>query len=155
MCFRPAHSAKSCPAARTDTPSFRPAPGSETSSFQTRFAPQCLIPAMFLLSGGVDKLAVWLDQVQGEVELDRGLDRPVDRAEAGMVLERALHLVAVGVRVEPQAVRDLDPAQHEHAVVVEDEAAALADQSTLARRNLTRLQRASEGARESADRGRD
>jgi hypothetical protein len=52
-------------------------------------------------------------------------------------------------------VLDVNPLDHEHAVLELDLAGRLSDQSALIRANLTRLQRASEGAGESAARGGD
>jgi len=67
--------------------------------------------------------------------------------------EGALHLAAVGVLVEAEAVGDVDPAEDQHTVVRLDLAARLGDQSALARVHSARLQRAPEGAGQSAGGG--
>ncbi len=72
-----------------------------------------------------------------------------------MVVEGALHRGAVGVGVQPQVVGDVNPLDDEYVVVRFHLADRLADQSPFACRDLTRLQRASEGARESAGGRRD
>jgi len=67
-----------------------------------------------------------------------------------MPLERALDRRAVGVGVDAQSVSDVDPLDHEHAVVELDLAFRLARQPSSARIDVTRLQRAPEGAGQSA-----
>src|SRR6266545_4766911 len=82
-------------------------------------------------------------------------DRAVDGALRHVMLERALDLGAVGVLIDAQRVLDVDPLDDEHAVLVFDLAASLSREPARARRNLTRLQRASERPRESPARRRD
>jgi hypothetical protein len=64
-----------------------------------------------------------------------------------MRLESALDLGVVGVGVEPQLVLDADASDDEDAVLGLDLAPRLAREPAFARRDLTRLQRASERAR--------
>ena len=72
-----------------------------------------------------------------------------------MALERTLNRGPVGVGLEAQHVLHVDPLDHEHLVLGLDLAGRLADQPALARGDSTRLQRAPEGARQSAGGGGD
>jgi hypothetical protein len=69
-----------------------------------------------------------------------------------VVLEGALHLVAVRVGVEAQAVDDVDALDNEDAVLDLDLAGGLADEPSPACVDVARLQRAPEGAGQSAGR---
>ena len=66
-----------------------------------------------------------------------------------MVVERALHGLTVGIRVKRERVFDVDALDHEHAVFDLDLPGRLACEPTLPRCNVTRLQRAPEGAGQS------
>ncbi len=87
--------------------------------------------------------------------LDGGPDRAVDRTARHVMLERPLDLGAVDVGLDAQAISDMDPLDHKHAVFDLDLARCLTDEPAVACVDLTRLQRASEGAGESAAGGGD
>jgi hypothetical protein len=72
-----------------------------------------------------------------------------------VVVERTLDLLAIGIRLDGEDVAHMYALDHEHAVLDLDLAGRLTDQSSLACRDLTRFQRASEGAGQSAPRGGD
>ena len=72
-----------------------------------------------------------------------------------MVGERALDLLTVGVGVESEAISDVDPLDDQHVVFELDFADRLARQTSFCGGNLTRLQRASKGPRQSAGGGRN
>jgi hypothetical protein len=72
-----------------------------------------------------------------------------------VALERALNRGPVGIGLEAQHVFHVDPLDYEHLVLRLDLAGRLADQPALARGDSTRLQRAPEGARQSAGGGSD
>ena len=67
-----------------------------------------------------------------------------------MVVERALDLVPVAVSLDTQRVRDMDALDHEDTVVALDLTARLAREPAFVWIDVTRFQRASEGAGESA-----
>ena len=71
------------------------------------------------------------------------------------MVEGAGDLVAVGVGVDREREVDVDSFDHEHAVLGLDFADRLCGQSSFSGGNLTRLQRASEGAGQSPGGGRD
>ena len=96
-----------------------------------------------------------LEHLERRGDLDRSADRAIHRAARHVVVERALDLLAVGLRVEAEVIPDVDPLDHEHAVVEFDLAGRLARQASFCCGNLTRFQRASEGPRQSACGGRD
>lgn len=73
-----------------------------------------------------------------------------------MVVERPLDLVAIRVGVDGEVVRRVDALDHDHAVVLGlDLAGDLTEQVALTGWDLTRLQRASKGAGQSAAGGGD
>lgn len=72
-----------------------------------------------------------------------------------MVRERTLCRLAVGVGIERERVLDVNPLDDEDAVLCLDLADCLTRQPPFSRLDLTRLQRASEGAGQSAAGGRD
>ena len=87
--------------------------------------------------------------------LDRRSDRAVDRTARHVIVERTLDLVAINIGIDPQPVDGMDALDHEHPVLQLDLAGSLPYEPTLACRYLTRLQRAPEGAGQSADRSSD
>ncbi len=94
-------------------------------------------------------------QLETGADVDRGADRAVDGAVEHVRVEGALDLVARRVGGDAEPVRDMDPLDHENVVLELDLADRLACQPALARIDTTRLQRAPEGAGQSAARGGD
>jgi hypothetical protein len=72
-----------------------------------------------------------------------------------MEVEGALDLVAVGVGIEAEPVLDVDALDHQYAVFILDLTARLRREPSVTRRDLTRLQRASERPRQSTRSGGD
>lgn len=72
-----------------------------------------------------------------------------------MGVERPLDFLAVGTRINPQPVLNVDALDHQDAVIRLDLTGRLACESAFACGDLTRLQRASERSGQSAGRRRD
>src|SRR5918996_6154046 len=95
------------------------------------------------------------DELELVADRDRAGDRTVDRAARLVMVEGAGDLFAVGVGVEREREADVDSSDHQHAVLGLDLADRLCGQSSFSGGNLTRLQRASEGAGQSPGGGSD
>jgi len=95
------------------------------------------------------------DQLECGAEVYRGVDRAVDGAVRHVCVEGALDLVAWCVGGDAESVGDADPLDDEDVVLELDLADRLARQPALARVDSTRLQRAPEGAGQSAAGGGD
>src|SRR5260370_19236646 len=72
-----------------------------------------------------------------------------------VVGKRSLDLLLVDIRSDAESVANVDAFDHQHAVLEFDLAGRVALESAFASRDVTRLQRASEGAGQSAGGGRD
>jgi hypothetical protein len=72
-----------------------------------------------------------------------------------MAVEGPASTVDIGVVVQPKDVADVDPLEDEHAVLDLDFARGLTREPAVGCVDVTRLQRASEGARQSAGGGGD
>ena len=95
------------------------------------------------------------DELELVADRDRAGDRTVDRAARLVMVEGAGDLFAVGVGVEREREADVDSSDHQHAVLGLDLADRLCGQSSFSGGDLTRLQRASEGAGQSPGGGSD
>jgi nicotinate dehydrogenase subunit A len=67
-----------------------------------------------------------------------------------VVVERALDLGAIGLRIDAKQVLDVDPLDRQHTAFELDFARRLTDEPAFIRGDMTRLQRASKGAGQSA-----
>ncbi len=72
-----------------------------------------------------------------------------------VVRERSLDPLLVRIRSDAESVANVDAFDHQHAVLEFDLAGRVALESAFASRDVTRLQRASEGAGQSAGGGGD
>jgi hypothetical protein len=94
-----------------------------------------------------ERLSASVDDLERGRDVNRGADRPVDRAAVHVMVEGALERSPVGIRIHPQHVANVNPFDHEDLVLRLDLTGRLADQPAFARRDMTRLQRASERTR--------
>ena len=87
----------------------------------------------------------WLEDVFGR-DIDRVLERPVDRTPVGVEVVDALDGLSV-LLVRPERVDDMDSANHEHTIILPHLASYGPTQPSFTCTDPARLQRASEGPR--------
>jgi hypothetical protein len=94
-----------------------------------------------------------VDQLELGRTLDRRADRAVDGTARHVVLERSPDGAAVDVASDLQQIAHVDALDHQDAVLDLDLPARLPNKTAFACVDVTRLQRAAEGSRQSATRG--
>jgi hypothetical protein len=87
----------------------------------------------------------WLEEVFGR-DIDRVLERPVNRTLVGMEVVDALHDLSV-LLVRLERIRHVNSANHEHPVILSDLASYGPAEPSFTCTDPARLQRASEGPR--------